>query len=115
MHRCAALCCDNKNTDMRTVAQCIKKCSEETNQASSYIQREIAGYQGRLERCALDCQDNVRDKMTSSSSESDVERFRKMYEDCVMKCVDTHVHSLPKLTQKIKDNIKSKSYNTEFL
>ena len=83
--------------------------------ANGYIQREISGYQGRLERCALDCQDKVKDKIGANSSKDEMEKFRGIYEDCVMKCVDTHVHSLPKLTQKMKDNIASRNYNTAFL
>lgn len=59
MHLCAAKCCDDKNASIDTVQSCIERCSQPVNRAQRYIQSEMEGFQGRLQRCVMVCYDGT--------------------------------------------------------
>lgn len=115
MHRCAAKCCDDSSLSIESVQSCVKGCQTELTSATGYVQREISAFEGKLERCAMDCQDKVREKVAPGTKPEDMDKFRQMYEDCAFKCIDTNIHSLSGMTSRIKANIKAKSYTTNFL
>ena len=58
--------------------------------------------QDRLQRCALDCQDQARDHIGTGASDADVAKARRSMEDCVAKCADNHINLLPNLVKNIK-------------
>lgn len=110
MHRCAASCCDDTTSSMEYVQSCVQRCSQDVSAASNYVQNELSNFQSRLERCAVDCQDKIRDKVTADTKPEDYDKFRPVYEDCFFKCVDNHCHQIPTLSKRIKANISSKKY-----
>jgi hypothetical protein len=67
------------------VQSCVKECQTEVTSATGYIQREISAFESKLERCAMDCQDKVREKVAPGTKAEDMDKFRKMYEDCAFK------------------------------
>lgn len=136
MHRCAAKCCDDSSLSIESVQSCVKNCQSDLTSATGYVQREITAFEAKLERCAMDCQDKVRERVTPDTKPEDMDKFRKVrndcliqglkgvanggklgqvYEDCAFQCIDTNIHSLTGLSQRIKSNIKAKSYATNFL
>ena len=67
--------------------------------------------QDRLQRCAMDCQDQVKDKITPSTSELDVSKYRGQFEGCVVKCADNHIALVPNMMSKMKEILQSHEQN----
>ncbi|XP_017462075.1 PREDICTED: protein FAM136A-like, partial [Rhagoletis zephyria] len=86
--QCSANCCADKAASSEQVANCVESCSTRFRKAQTYITNELTGLQGRLERCALSCQDSVRDKMTAETTDQQMKKFEGQFEQCVMKCAD---------------------------
>jgi hypothetical protein len=63
--------------------------------------------QNRLNRCAMDCQDKVRDKLTADISETKRLQLRQDMEACVNVCANDHIKRLPELYKKLKSNISN--------
>lgn len=72
MHRCAANCCVNRNVSLERVQKCVDNCSATINWAQTYVQKEFEIFQNRLQRCVMDCNDDVRQKMGPDPSNSEV-------------------------------------------
>lgn len=72
MHRCAATCCDNRDVSLERVQQCVENCSIKVNVAQSYVQTELEQLQNKLQRCVMDCNDDVRVKMGPNPTQSEV-------------------------------------------
>ncbi|XP_015790437.1 protein FAM136A [Tetranychus urticae] len=111
MHRCAAKCCDQTDLSLNEVHNCISKCSSEVSKAQNYMSNELANFQNRLERCAMQCQDDIRDKIGPNASEGDVDKFRNKYEDCIVKCADSHVKLLPTMLKRMKEMMGKGNYS----
>lgn len=50
----------------------------------------------------MHCNDKAKDALDSGSKESQV---KLQLENCVMKCVDDHVHLIPSMTKKMKETL----------
>ncbi|KAF2896379.1 hypothetical protein ILUMI_09794 [Ignelater luminosus] len=102
MHRCAARCCDNSDLSLERVQQCVDTCSTPLNKAQNYVQKEIEHLQNRLQRCVMQCNDDIKDKMGPTPSESDVDKYSLMFENCAISCVDKHVELIPSMMKAMK-------------
>ncbi|XP_060574493.1 protein FAM136A-like [Ruditapes philippinarum] len=107
MHRCSAKCCDVKTSGLDDVQRCVENCSIPLTQAQNFMQQEVENFQDRLNRCAKDCQDKLRDNLPSTPAESQMVQFRKELESCVSSCADDHIRKLPDLAKRLKSNISS--------
>lgn len=107
MHKCAAKCCQDRNSSMESVQYCISSCSKDVAAASQIVQEEMANYQNRLNRCAMDCEDKVKDQVPANAKTDQLDRYRSVYEGCVVKCIDSATSGLSTLSGRIKDRIKS--------
>lgn len=105
MHRCAAACCDNKDSSLERVQKCVESCSLSLNFAQNYVQKELEGLQNKLQRCVMDCNDEVRVKMGPNPTESEIEKFTKVFEDCATKCVDKQISYIPSLLNRMKTDL----------
>lgn len=103
MHRCAAKCCDQTNTSMEDVHKCIETCGKPVSNAQTYLQNELTNYQDRIQRCVMQCQDNIRDKLSPNTTEAEVGGYKKDFEACVVKCADTHIALIPAMLGRIKE------------
>lgn len=72
MHRCAAKCCDNRELPLDNVQKCVENCSSSINYAQSYVHRELEQLQNKLQRCVMDCNDEIRVKLGPNPTESEV-------------------------------------------
>lgn len=59
----------------------------------------------------MQCQDNIRDKITPSTTEEQIGAFKKDFEQCVVKCADTHIDLIPSMLKRIKEVLLKKSGN----
>jgi len=57
----------------------------------------------------MDCNDNVRDKVTPKTSEADVAKYHKEFDTCAVICVDKHIVLLPEMEKRMKDILKDVS------
>ncbi|VDP15851.1 unnamed protein product [Soboliphyme baturini] len=103
MHVCAAHCCEDKQLSMESVDRCVKNCSKRGQAAQEYIQEEMKNFQERINRCALDCRDQVRDMMETSKSEHVSADLQQKADNCLMKCVDDHIRLIPGLKKRVTD------------
>ncbi|KAJ8973054.1 hypothetical protein NQ317_011334 [Molorchus minor] len=111
MHRCAAQCCENRESSLERVQKCVETCSVKIDWAQSYVQRELEQLQNKLQRCVMDCNDDVRVKMGPSPSDSEVAKFTGIFENCAKNCVDKQIEFMPALLKKIKADLsKSQSH-----
>ena len=66
---------------------------------------------GRLERCVLQCQDDIKDKIGANTNESQMSSFTSQFEKCVVKCADTHIDLIPNMLKKMKEAINKGKFN----
>ncbi|XP_018328812.1 protein FAM136A [Agrilus planipennis] len=102
MHRCAIKCCENDSYSVEKVQRCVETCSLPLQNAQNYVQKELEQLQSRLQRCVMDCNDEIKDKMGPNPSDSEIEKFTNMFEKCAVKCVDKHLNIIPQTTKAIK-------------
>ncbi|KAJ8929499.1 hypothetical protein NQ314_017808 [Rhamnusium bicolor] len=113
MHRCAAQCCENKEVSLERVQRCVENCSVKLNWAQSYVQKELEQLQNKLQRCVMDCNDDIRVKMGPNPSESDIDKFTTLFENCAKRCVDKQIDYMPSLLKKVKTDLsKGQSQTT---
>lgn len=72
MHRCAATCCDNRESSLERVQKCVENCSAPLNWAQNYVQEELGSLQNKLQRCVMNCNDDVRVQLGANPSDSEV-------------------------------------------
>jgi len=65
--------------------------------------------QDRLQRCAMSCQDKLKDDLPANPNEEQLQKGKSALERCVVQCADLHVNLVPGLTQKMLQTLKNKS------
>ena len=70
--------------------------------SSSYVQNELERLQNRLQRCVLDCNDQIKDKISTNLSEDQIAKYTGEFDRCAIKCVDTTVDIIPSLFKTMK-------------
>ncbi|KAF4519105.1 hypothetical protein B566_EDAN010527 [Ephemera danica] len=113
MHRCAAKCCDDSQSSLESVHRCVENCSIPLQQAQKYVQSEIERLQDRLQRCVMQCNDEIRDKIGPNPTESEVSKYTKEFEGCAVKCVDKHIEILPNFFANMKKTLAKGNFNLE--
>ena len=54
----------------------------------------------------MDCQDKVRDKITINTPETDISKYRREMESCVISCGDKHIALVPAMLKRAKEVLK---------
>ncbi|XP_063985761.1 protein FAM136A-like [Diachasmimorpha longicaudata] len=111
MHRCAASCCDNKTASIQKIHHCIENCNGNLTHAQQYVNSEFERVQHRLQRCVMDCNDYIKDKMGHNSTQDEVNRLTDDFEKCATKCVDTYCDLLPSLEKTMKKVLASGKFD----
>uniref|UniRef100_A0A1B0C3T0 Protein FAM136A n=1 Tax=Glossina palpalis gambiensis TaxID=67801 RepID=A0A1B0C3T0_9MUSC len=102
MHRCAAKCCEDVEASVESVQRCVERCSKPFNRAQNYVHHELGEFQDRLQRCVMQCNDDVKVKMSASPSADEVAKHTDQFERCAVKCVDKHVGLLSTMMKTMK-------------
>ena len=110
MHLCAADCCSNPSASINEVIECKERCEINTRKAQVFVQGELERFQESLSRCVLSCQDDIKDKVTPNTPQSEIEKYRAEFDACAIKCCDSNVGRLPVLSKKIMDSLNSGKY-----
>ncbi|KAL4230188.1 hypothetical protein ACF0H5_010573 [Mactra antiquata] len=106
MHTCSAKCCDNTSLSSNEFQRCLETCSEPLMRVNNYLDQEVKNFQNRLNRCAMDCQDVSRDKLTANMSATDQLKVKQEFETCVGKCGDETVKKIPELDKRLRESLK---------
>lgn len=88
---------------------CVENCSVSLNRAQNYVQKELESLQNKLQRCVMDCNDNIKVQMGDNPTEVQVEKFTNLFEKCATKCVDSQVSYMPLLLKKMKNDLAQAS------
>ncbi|XP_065071732.1 protein FAM136A-like [Rhopilema esculentum] len=102
-HMCAARCYSNKISGKESLEQCTQQCFHPVQQVQEFIGKELGNFQDRLGRCARQCQDEVQDKVDSSTTHAEVTSLQQELDTCVVKCCNTHVDMVPRIMGRIKE------------
>ncbi|XP_077992897.1 protein FAM136A-like [Glandiceps talaboti] len=105
MYSCCANCCNTPSYSMDEAQRCIEKCSVPLQQAQTYVQNELGDFQDRLQRCAMQCQDELKD--FAARGNVDEVMMRRQVEQCLNKCADKHIALLPSMMKRIKNTLPS--------
>uniref|UniRef100_A0A8D2FYG7 Protein FAM136A n=1 Tax=Theropithecus gelada TaxID=9565 RepID=A0A8D2FYG7_THEGE len=96
MFRCSTSSCEDSQTSMQQVHQCIK--------ALPFAMLEPKQSQDHLAWCIMHCNDKVKDSIDAGSKKLQV---KQQLDGCVTKCVDDHTHYIPTMTKKMKEALLS--------
>ncbi|CAD7077472.1 unnamed protein product [Hermetia illucens] len=102
MHKCAAKCCEDQTSSIDSVQRCVDRCAAPLTSAQKYVHKELEEFQGRLQRCVMQCNDDVKVQMSANPSEDEIAKFTAQFERCAVKCVDKHVGLIPSMLKTIK-------------
>jgi len=67
-------------------------------------------FQNRLQRCVMECNDSIKDKLGPNPTQAEVDRYSEEFEKCAIKCVDTYCDLLPALEKTMKKVLNKKEY-----
>lgn len=101
---CSARCCDSAGSH-EDLNSCVQKCQERMYAAETVLGAELEAFQGRLQRCAMGCQDAVQERLGVSPTQAQVEAVRPQLESCANKCVDDHIATLPAMKKRVEDSL----------
>ncbi|CAK7299724.1 Protein FAM136A [Vulpes lagopus] len=96
MFWCSASCCEDKQTSMQQVHQCIEHCHAPLAQA------QLEKFQVCLAWCTMHCNDKAKDSIDAGSKELQV---KWQLETSVTKYVDDHTYLIPTVTKKTKESL----------
>ncbi|KAH8348857.1 hypothetical protein KR084_012006 [Drosophila pseudotakahashii] len=102
MHLCAAKCCQDGTSSVDSVQRCVDRCSTPMTRAQNYVQHELGEFQGRLQRCVMQCNDDVKVKMPPNPNEDQIAKYTDQFERCAIQCVDKHVGLIPGMMKTMK-------------
>jgi hypothetical protein len=103
-----AACYDRKNASAQEIQNCVQGCNRKVEVVHNIIQNEMGQLQNRLERCSMNCQDEVRDKMAGKdNTPANMELAEKHAMNCTGQCVDKHIALLKSIQYKIESDINA--------
>lgn len=97
MFKCGQDCLDDKNSS-KQAEQCIDDCGRTLHQAMNLVQKEVTTFQGKIDRCLMDCQDDVR-------NERDEVKAKRLFEGCAEKCVKKFSPVVPDVVKSICEGL----------
>lgn len=108
MYICAAECCTNLEQSTIDVNNCIEGCNAPLLNMQRYLKNEYEYVQNRLQRCIMNCNDSVKDKMevvphnVTNKTEA---QYKQEFEDCAVNCIKKHIEMIPTVLFKIKSTL----------
>lgn len=98
MFKCAHDCLDDGTTS-KDAAKCVDECGRTVHEAMATFQNEINAFEGRIDRCLMDCQDLVRNEKEESKA-------RKIFEGCADMCVNKFIPQVPDVSRVICERLE---------
>eukprot|EP00117_Sycon_ciliatum_P041810 scpid36839/ scgid30515/ Protein FAM136A len=101
MYKCSARCSEDTSITSERVQTCIEGCGRVLQNFHEEVSRELETFQNRFQRCAMDCQDKVRD---AGSLPSDSE-FQNKVLTCLTKCTDDHIKLVGPMGKRLETSM----------
>ena len=111
-HLCSARCCHRSNVSKAQFEACMSTCFIPPKQIQKVITNELNTLHDRLSRCAQGCQDTINDKAGNNPSTDDVNKLENELDTCTVKCCETSLEFVPKMTERINEALKELSANS---
>lgn len=93
-----AACFDNKSASSQQIESCLNSSSHSVKVSQQIIQQEMNQFQSRLQRCAADCEDSVRDRNPNMNDQASVDKMQGQMVTCMSSCVgESSFHMLARL------------------
>ncbi|GAB0100226.1 uncharacterized protein DMENIID0001_162310 [Sergentomyia squamirostris] len=102
MHLCAAKCCENTSASIDVVQACVQKCSVPVTKAERYLHKELNEFQGRLQRCVMQCNDDIKAHMPPDPTDDQIAKYTAQFERCAVQCVNKNMDLIPNLLKTMK-------------
>ena len=106
-------CYSSKTSTSKEIESCLQGCSKPVSTIQNIVQNEMNGFQNRLERCSLSCQDEVNDKFRNLDLNNSTNSLaaNKLMLSCSSSCVDKSLALLKSIQAKIESDIDKVSQN----
>lgn len=106
---CSMKCCDSKSS-MTEFQSCLTRCNQPSEQVEQLFSHELSAFQNKLQRCVMDCQDNIKDKYLltqngTSSDNNNSDIIQKEFDSCSANCVTQSISKLPLIEKKLRNQI----------
>mmetsp|Transcript_70291 Transcript_70291/g.138019 ORF Transcript_70291/g.138019 Transcript_70291/m.138019 type:complete len:141 (-) Transcript_70291:46-468(-) len=98
-----AECYNNKSATTNDIERCLGEVSAPAQLAQSVVQNELGAFQQRLQRCMMECKDEVTDKYRNIDANNQG-AAQAMYDKGAVKCADKHLGMM----RSLKTNIEQK-------
>mmetsp|Transcript_34663 Transcript_34663/g.109472 ORF Transcript_34663/g.109472 Transcript_34663/m.109472 type:complete len:151 (+) Transcript_34663:25-477(+) len=103
---CSANCCDTASgpEEMQT---CIQSCTEKVQKFEQIMTQSLGHFQGMLQGCATDCQQNAVRGLSENSSEKDIAKAQEGMIGCIGNCADHFGKQVPNLVKGIDESLRA--------
>ncbi|KAK9809831.1 hypothetical protein WJX72_000021 [[Myrmecia] bisecta] len=102
---CSARCCDS-SASQQNLQQCCEACSTSVRVAEQVVNRSLATFQERLQRCAQRCSDVAQESMPTKPSDKDIAKAQGRAAECLADCAQQYEQQVPKLGQDIRAQLQ---------
>jgi hypothetical protein len=106
---CASKCCDSKTSNMAELQNCVSACQQKAAAAEQAMSKELQQFQERVQRCAVSCTDDAREKLPTDGSEPSpavMASLEAQVNSCVNTCVDMNISKLSSLADRVRGAVK---------
>lgn len=101
-----AQCCNSSSDSAQQIQTCIERSSQKVQYIQKVLESEMSEFQNRLNRCSMQCQDEVNDKYRSADGRySNQSAAEAMMLKCAGTCIDRHLAMLPAMRSKLEKEI----------
>ncbi|QQP55704.1 Protein FAM136A [Caligus rogercresseyi] len=108
MHECAATCLSDTEASIDAVHACIAAARRRPSVLK--VRSVRIGTVSKLPEPLYPLrQDEVKDKLSPSSSEAEITKFRSEFDTCAVNCCDKNIARLPNITKKVRDCLNTGS------
>ncbi|CAH8514829.1 unnamed protein product [Heterobilharzia americana] len=105
--RCGLKCCEDPDAPVTEVQRCIERCEAPLSHAHELMQSEVTTFQTRIQQCAAECSNQVRDKLSLNATDSQLKKAQQEVLICSQKCVDNQLsNGLPALISRLKEQLQ---------
>ena len=99
-----AECYNNKSATSNDVQRCMNDASAPAEQVQKIVTHEMNQFQQRLQRCIMDCKDEVTDKYPNLDNNNQA-TAQAMFDRGVVKCADKHIGMIKSLKSTLDQKI----------
>ena len=79
-------CFDSETASAEQIDSCLQNSSQGVKISQQIIQQEMNQFQSRLQRCAADCEDSVRDRNPDLNDQSKMDKAQGQMNSCMSTC-----------------------------